>query len=72
MGDCWADGVTVQITNLMLQKAVCREAYMAQALGGLAAAVLLLCHISQDGLIVHITSGVLVGMWLFLRAVLCV
>lgn len=72
MGDCWADSVTAQIANLMLHTAVCGEECMAQALGGLAAAVLLLCHISRARLIVHIISGVLVGMWLFLRAVLCI
>lgn len=36
------------------------------------AAVLLLCHISRDRLIVHIISGALVGMRLFLRAALCI
>lgn len=56
----------------MLQTAVCGEVYTAQALGGLAAAVLLLCHVSWDGLIVHIISGALIGLWLFLRAVLCI
>lgn len=45
---------------------------MAWALDGLAAAMLLLCHISQDGLIiVHIISGVRVRIWSFFRAVLC-
>lgn len=56
----------------MLHPAVCGEVCMAQALGGLAAALLLLCHIAWDRLIVHIISGALVGMWLFLRAILCI
>lgn len=56
----------------MLHTAVCGEVCVAQALDGLAAAVLLLHHISRDGLIVHIISGTLVEMWLFLRAVLCI
>lgn len=72
MGDCWADGVSAQIINLMLQTAVCGEVYMAQALGGLAAAVLLLCHLSRDGIICRIISGALVGMCSFHRAVLCI
>lgn len=45
---------------------------MAWALDGLAAAVLLLCHVSQGGLIVvHIISGELVRIWSLFRAVLC-
>ena len=39
---------------------------MAWALDGLAAAVMLLCHISQGGLIItHIISGVLVRIYRF-------
>lgn len=56
----------------MLQTALCGEACMAWAPDGLAAAMLLLCHISRDGLIIaHILNGVLVRIWLFFRAVLC-
>jgi len=45
---------------------------MAWALGGLAAAMLLLCHIAQGGLsIFRIISGELVRIWAFFRAVLC-
>jgi len=56
----------------MLQTALCGEGFMAWALGGLAAAMLLLCHIAQGGLsIFRIISGELVRIWAFFRAVLC-
>lgn len=71
MGNCWADGVTAQITNFVLRTALCGEARVARALDGLHAAVLLLCHISRDGFIIlHIISGEMERIWLFFRAVL--
>lgn len=41
MDDCWADGVTAQITNLVLQRAVCEEAQALSRWSGCCSAAAL-------------------------------